>query len=338
MNEEVYQYKYPENDNDGKKNKKEEMLAKEKEEDAKLEAIGEDTNNVSVAEKVEDLEEKKNKKVIIILAVIFFFIILVLLTIFFIVPKVSNGKAVTIPDCKNLKVTACEKKLQKAGFEVNAKIKSIASSDIEKNRVVKTDPSKGRSVKKGTKITIYKSKGEEIIKLEDYVGKNAIEIKTLLETKYELVVTIEKKEPSDKSKEYDDDEIIGQSLAAGSEVKKGDSLTLYTPNIVEKIPDMVEEKWSLSDVEAFCNRYGLNLETKEEETNAYPEGTIISQNLPKNRDIVKGMTLRVTVAVKPKAKPTPQPTPTPDVASENDNKDNTQNSKDDEADKDKEGN
>ena len=338
MNEEVYQYKYPEKDNDGKKNKKEEMLAKEKEEDAKLEAIGEDTNNVSVAEKVEDLEEKKNKKVIIILAVIFFFIILVLLTIFFIVPKVSNGKAVTIPDCKNLKVTACEKKLQKAGFEVNAKIKSIASSDIEKNRVVKTDPSKGRSVKKGTKITIYKSKGEEIIKLEDYVGKNAIEIKTLLETKYELVVTIEKKEPSDKSKEYDDDEIIGQSLAAGSEVKKGDSLTLYTPNIVEKIPDMVEEKWSLSDVEAFCNRYGLNLETKEEETNAYPEGTIISQNLPKNRDIVKGMTLRVTVAVKPKAKPTPQPTPTPDVASENDNKDNTQNSKDDEADKDKEGN
>ncbi len=338
MNEEVYQYKYPENDNDGKKNKKEEMLAKEKEEDAKLEAIGEDTNKVSVAEKVEDLEEKKNKKVIIILAVIFFFIILVLLTVFFIVPKISNGKAVTIPDCKNLKVTACEKKLQKAGFEVNAKIKSITSSDIEKNRVVKTDPSKGRSVKKGTKITIYKSKGEEIIKLEDYVGKNAIEIKTLLETKYELVVTIEKKEPSDKSKEYDDDEIIGQSLAAGSEVKKGDSLTLYTPNIVEKIPDMVEEKWSLSDVEAFCNRYGLNLETKEEETNAYPEGTIISQNLPKNRDIVKGMTLRVTVAVKPKAKPTPQPTPTPDVASENDNKDNTQNSKDDEAGKDKEGN
>ena len=303
MNEEVYQYKYPENENDGRKSKKEEQLEKDREEDAKIESIGEDTEDLKIAEKVEDVSEKKNKKVIIILALFFAFIVLLLLIIFFVVPKITNGKAVTVPDCTNLKITACEKKLQAVGFEVNTKIRSVSSDSIDKNRVVKTEPSKGRSVKKGAKVTIYKSKGEEIIKLEDYTGKNVHEIKAMLEAKYELVVTIEKKEPSDMSKEYDDDEIIGQSLAAESEVKKGDSLVLYTPNIVEKIPDMVEEKWSLSDVEAFCNRYGLNLETKEEETTAYPEGTIISQNLPKGRDIVKGMTLRVTVAIKPKAKP-----------------------------------
>ncbi len=338
MNEEVYQYKYPESENEGKKTRKEEIKEQDKEEDAKLEAIGEDTNKIDLAEKIEDLEEKKNKKVIIILSIVFCSIVLLLLIIFFIVPKASNGKAVTVPDCKNLKVTACEKKLQKVGFEVNTKIKSISSSDIEKNRVVKTDPAKGRSVKKGTKVTIYKSKGEEIIKLEDYTKQNANSVKTLLETKYGLTVTIEKKEVSDGTKEYDDDEIIGQSLAAGSEVKKGDSLILYVPNIVEKIPDMVEEKWNLSDVEAFCNKYGLNLETKEEETTAYSEGTIISQNLPKNREITKGMTLRVTVAIKPKAKPTPQPNPTPEVTPEKDNKDTNQTQKDEETDKDKEGN
>ena len=338
MNEEVYQYKYPESENEGKKTRKEEIKEQDKEEDAKLEAIGEDTNKIDLAEKIEDLEEKKNKRVIIILSIVFCSIVLLLLTIFFIVPKASNGKAVTVPDCKNLKVTACEKKLQKVGFEVNTKIKSISSSDIEKNRVVKTDPAKGRSVKKGTKVTIYKSKGEEIIKLEDYTKQNANSVKTLLETKYGLTVTIEKKEVSDGTKEYDDDEIIGQSLAAGSEVKKGDSLILYVPNIVEKIPDMVEEKWNLSDVEAFCNKYGLNLETKEEETTAYSEGTIISQNLPKNREIAKGMTLRVTVAIKPKAKPTPQPNPTPEVTPEKDNKDTNQTQKDEETDKDKEGN
>ena len=302
MDEEVYQYKYPENENEGKKSKKEEAIQRENDEDAKLEAIGEDT----IAEKVEDLEDvedKKNKKVIIILSIIFCSIILLLFIIFFIVPKFSNGKAVTVPDCKNLKVTTCEKKLQKAGFEVNTKIKTVSSSDIDKNRVVKTDPAKGRSVKKGTKVTIYKSKGEEIIKLEDYTGQNAEAVKAKLETKYELVVTIEKKEVDDATKYDDDGNIISQSLAAGSEVKKGDSLVLYIPNIVEKIPDMVEEKWSLSDVEAFCNKYGLNLETKEEETTAYSEGTIISQNLPKGREITKGMTLRVTVAIKPKAKP-----------------------------------
>ena len=287
MDEEVYQYKYPENENEGKKSKKEEAIQREAEK----------------VEDLEDVEDKKNKKVIIILSIIFCSIILLLFIIFFIVPKFSNGKAVTVPDCKNLKVTTCEKKLQKAGFEVNTKIKTVSSSDIDKNRVVKTDPAKGRSVKKGTKVTIYKSKGEEIIKLEDYTGQNAEAVKAKLETKYELVVTIEKKEVDDATKYDDDGNIISQSLAAGSEVKKGDSLVLYIPNIVEKIPDMVEEKWSLSDVEAFCNKYGLNLETKEEETTAYSEGTIISQNLPKGREITKGMTLRVTVAIKPKAKP-----------------------------------
>ena len=188
----------------GKKSKKEEAIQRENDEDAKLEAIGEDT----IAEKVEDIddvEDKKNKKVIIVLSIIFCSIILLLFIIFFIVPTFSNGKAVTVPDCKNLKVTTCEKKLQKAGFEVNTKIKTVSSSDIDKNRVVKTDPAKGRSVKKGTKITIYKSKGEEIIKLEDYVGQNSSETKAKLEVKYGLKVTVEKKDPSDDSKEYDDE-------------------------------------------------------------------------------------------------------------------------------------
>ena len=105
------------------------------------------------------------------------------------------------------------------------------------------------------------------------------------------------------------------------EVKKGDSLVLYVPNIVEKIPDMVEEKWSLSDVEAFCNKYGLNLETKGEETTAYSEGTIISQNLPKGREITKGMTLRVTVAIKPKAKPQEEKKDTNNTSTNNSNND-----------------
>ena len=62
MNEEVYQYKYPESENEGKKTRKEEIKEQDKEEDAKLEAIGEDTNKIDLAEKIEDLEEKKNKK------------------------------------------------------------------------------------------------------------------------------------------------------------------------------------------------------------------------------------------------------------------------------------
>ena len=332
MNEPVYQYKYPENENEGKKTRRvdknseiEELQVEEVPKDAPeaMESLN-NTEDVVVPneESVEQNKfDKRNKIMIIILSIIFVVFAIILFVIFFIVPKFANKKAVTVPNCESLKVSACEKKLLAAGFEVDTEIKSIVSSKIEKNLVVKTDPAKGRSIKKGTKVTIYKSLGEDTYKIEDYTGKNAIEIKTLLETKYELEVVIEKKEPLDVEKEYDDDEIIGQSLAAGSEMKKGDKLVLYTPDIVEKFPNMVEESWSISDAEAFCNKYGLSLEKIEQQTDAYPEGTIIQQNMPAGRTIVKGLTLKITVAVKPvKPSPTPSEKPKDDDSGSDDKK------------------
>ena len=306
MNEPVYQYKYPENENEGKRSKKEKEKEADKEIDAKIEAIGEDTQTEEVVSLDEEKKEKKNILLIIILACVFVAIAILLVVIFLFLPKVSNGEAVVVPDCTNLKVSACEKKLQAAGFEVETKIEMVPSDLIEINKVVKTEPSKGRSVKEGTKVTIYKSSGTDTIALEDYLGKNAIEIKTLLETKYELIVTIEKKEVEDTTKEYDDDQIIGQSLEAGTEVKKGDQLILYTPNIVDTFPDMVEEGWSISDVEAFCTKYGLVLEKVEQETSAYTPGTVIGQSRTKGSTIIKGTTLKITVAIKPIVKETPK--------------------------------
>ena len=307
MDEEPYEYKYPENDNETKKSKKLEASLEDKEEDIKLEKIGEDTTTeTDLVTKLEDDDDRKSKLLIIILGAIFGLIVVTLLIVFFIVPKFSNKKAVTVPDCTNLKVSACEKKLQAKGFEVNSKISSIPSDKIDKNRIVKTEPAKGRSVKYGTKVTIYKSSGEDTFEIEDYKGQNANSVKTLLETKFELKVIIEKKEVEDKNRDYDDDEIIGQSLESGSKVKKGDSITLYVPNLVDEFPDMAGEGWSLSDVEAFCNKYGLVLEKVEQETTAYSEGTIISQSRTAGTTIIKGTTLKVTVAKKPTAKPQPK--------------------------------
>ena len=310
LNEPVYEYKYPENENESKKTKKEKEEAEDRDVDAKIEILGEDTTSTEVKkeEVKEENEEKKNVILIIILGVIFLIIAIGLIVLFFVLPKMSNGESTSIPDCTNLKVSTCEKKLQNAGFEVETKIEAVPSNTIDKNRVVKTEPAAGRSVKQGTKVTIYKSSGEETVALEDYTGKNSIEVKTLLETKYELSISIEKRDVEDNNeKEYDDDEIIGQSLAAGTKVKKGDQLILYTPNIVDKFPDMVEEGWSLADVEAFCSKYGIILEKVEQETSAYSPGTIIGQSRTKGSTIIKGTTLKVTVAIKPVPKPEPEP-------------------------------
>ena len=303
MNEEVYKYKYPEHENEGK-NKKEEKKESTEEVDVDEEKfLSEETDN-SIATKIEDEDNKKNITLIVILSSILAILVIALVVVLFVLPESTQNEAVIVPDCENLKVSSCEKKLQKLGFVVETDIELIESSVVEKNLVVKTKPEAGRSVKAGTKIVIYKSIGEEVYEIEDYTGKNYIEVQTILETKYGLKVTVEKKVPADlKEKEYDEQEIIGQSLAAGSEVKKGDSITLYIPDIEEEYPDMEAENWNLDDVKAFCDKYDIKLTTTEVETTKKDPGKVLTQSRAPGSPIVKGSTLRVEIAKAPTEKP-----------------------------------
>lgn len=299
MDEPVYQYKYPEHETENTKRIKKQEVSKKDEEDNNDDI---EENTEKVATKVEDSEdfvEKKSNIIIIILSVVFGLLLLVLVVIFFIVPAFSHEKPVTVPTCEGEKISVCEKKMQALGLEVNTKIKTEASSTIDKNRVTRTDPEEGRSVKPGTLVTIFKSLGEEVYEIEDYTGKNYIEVQTILETKYGLKVTVEKKEPTDNDKEYDEQEIIGQSLAAGSEVKKGDSITLYIPDIIDKFPDMNAEGWSVDDVEAFCTKYDLILEKKYEETTAYAPDKVIQQSRAAGSPIYKQTKITVIFAKEP---------------------------------------
>lgn len=319
MNEEPYKYKYPEHEDNKKK------VVESKPEEIKEEDL-EKTKEEPVLENTQEIKEKKNDKrnkvIIIVLAVVATIIIGIFIYLIFIVPKFSEKEAV-VPNCTGLKVSACQKKLESLGFIVSQEIESVASDEIEKNRVVKTSPSAKKKAKVGTKVTIYKSSGEETYTLEDYTGKNYIEVKTILTTKYGLKVTVEKKDVYDSDREYDEQEIIGQSLAAGSQVKEGESLTLYIPNIVEEFPNMLELGWSLEDAEAFCTKYGLTISVVYEETDAYAEGKVISQSRAAGSPIVKGQTLKVTIAKKPKEKP---PTPVePEDKTENESSSETNN-------------
>ena len=134
-------------------------------------------------------------------------------------------------------------------------------------------------------------------------------MQTLLENVYHLEVTVEKK-TVDSNKDYDDKQkIIGQSLAKGSKVKKGDAITLYIPDIVDEYPNMNGEGWNIDDVEAFCSKYGITLQTDYQETSSYEEGKVISQSRAAGSPIVKGTSLTVVIAKKPTVKPSPSPSP-----------------------------
>lgn len=295
MNEEPYQYKYPEHEVDKKVKTKENVSLDDEEDEEEKEEV--------VATKITEKKDTGINIFIVILIIIFVLLLLSIFTVFFILPKMSAPKDVAVPSCVGLKVSDCEKKLQQAGFEVETEIKTESSDQIEKNRVIRTDPEEGRSVKEGTVITIYKSVGEEVYTIEDYIGRNYIEVQTILETNYGLVVNIEKRDIDENDdKEYDEQEIIGQSLAAGSEVKEGDEITLFIPNIMDKFPDMNAEGWTIDDVNAFASEYQLNVSVEYQETTQYEEGKVISQSRPAGSSIYKGTSLRIVVAKKPEEK------------------------------------
>ena len=275
-----------------------------------------------IATPIVDETEKKTNKWIKILAGVLAGIALICITVFFIIPAVTTEPDIIVPDVSNLTVSKAEKKLQDKGFEVATKIKEVASDKIKEGKIVKTDPEHGRSIKKGTTITLYRSKGENKYTVKDYTGQNYIAVQTELESLHGIDVTIEKKDV-DTSREYDEQEIVGQSVKKGEKLAKGDSIILYIPNISEVYPDMQSEGWSKDDAEAFATKYSLNITFQEEATTAYEEGKVISQSRAPGSPIIKNANITVTIAKKPKETITKDDTTN---NKNNANKDNTNQS------------
>lgn len=293
INEAKLVFKYPEHEVD--ENTKTISTIKTKTDQKLKNEDNEDNEEVANIIEPDDKVIKKTNKVIWILGSIFALLAIILVSVFLILPYFTKIPDVKIPDVSNMTVIDAENELKKNGFEVELETVKEESEKIEKGKVIKTDPQAGRTIKKGSSITLYESLGKETYTVEDYTGSNYIEIQTLLKSVYGLEVTVEKKDV-DTSKEYNEQEIVDQSVKAGTVLGKGDSITLYIPNILEGYPNMVEEEWTIDDVEAFCTKYNVTLKIDYKETSDYEEGTLISQSRSPKTPIVSGTTLKIVVA------------------------------------------
>lgn len=246
--------------------------------------------------KKKDKNKKKNKP-LIILGSVLGALILILTFIFFILPMITGGKEIAIPDVSEMSVSKAEKKLEKAGFEISEKVKKEFSDDIEKNKVIRTNPKAGKKFKKGKVITLIVSKGKEEFELENYVGYDYSDAKEALE-ELDLEVDVQKKQVNDTS--IAENKVLEQFPSAGEKVKSGDTVTIYIPEIVLVYPDFVAENWSVSQVKSFCDKNGVTLTTAYEETDTYEPGTIISQSRAAGSTVVGGSSIKIVIA---KAKP-----------------------------------
>lgn len=266
-----------------------------KKDDIKVEKISEEITK----------EDKKINSVIWVLLAIVLGLGVLITSVLFIIPRISNKKEVVVPNVANLSIVDAEKVLKDSGFEIASENKLEASSTVKEGVVIGTDPISGVSRKKGTIITLIVSSGEEGIVLENYVGLNYYEIKGKLEAS-EIKVTVEKKEVNDKT--LKENTIIEQYPAAGTKVVKGDTVKLIIPDVITNYPNFVSEGWKVDDIETFCSEYGITLTVVEEETDAYPAGTVIKQSRSADTKVISGATLKITVAKKKQTTNTEEPT------------------------------
>ncbi|GBG97038.1 Stk1 family PASTA domain-containing Ser/Thr kinase [Lactococcus termiticola] len=76
---------------------------------------------------------------------------------------------VNVPNVQNLSLSEAESKIKAAGLQVGT-VTEETNSQIAEGNVVRTNPSAGSSTRKGSRVTIYKSAGNNI-KLDNYVGR-----------------------------------------------------------------------------------------------------------------------------------------------------------------------
>lgn len=297
-NEKRLVYEYPENDLE--ETKVIPTISKEPKQTSVTRPDEKEEEDVMDSSLLDETNEK-NKLPIILAAVLL--VILIALSGVFLLISSRDVKEVKVPDVTNLTIEEAMKLVEKAGLKYTTK--SEESTTVEEGKVIRTEPKAGSTKTKGSTITIVESTGKDFLLLEDYTGMNYYEVKGKLEAKG---IRVEMKTKSvENASDYKDKEelIIDQEPKYKSDEETklydGDSVVLYIPE-VDVYPDMVKEKWTLSQVEDFAKEYNLTLDKTFVERDDIEENLILSQSREPGDPIYSGYTLKITISKKPDPK------------------------------------
>ena len=282
-------------ESDTKKVPKKEVVSDNK---LSYDALEKDDDEV-MAKQITKNDLKKQNKLLIVLGSIFTILIVTITTVVLLIPALTTNKEIYVPDVTGYSVEDAIKALQDAGFVVASDQQKIASESVELGKVVKTSPLANTKRTKNTEVTLWVSEGDTKITLENYVGKNYLEVKGKLEA-LKVNVIVEKKSSSDENAK--EGVIIEQSPKEGEKVSVGDYVTLYIPNL-DKYPDFTTGTYTASDVKDYLKKYEVTVNVVEREDNTHAEGIVIGQSREKGSIIGKGTSVTITVAKKPTTTP-----------------------------------
>lgn len=221
---------------------------------------------------------------------------------------VSSGKTeekVSVPDVSGKSQDEARDELEELGFVVKVSTEFETSEEFEQDEVIRTTPSAGEEVEKGSEITLIISSGEDKPEIPNLLGKTKKEAGRILN---ELGINFTTDEVYNDS--YKEGQICYQSKKAGTRVERGSSITLQIskgkkPEEKATIPPLIGK--TLQTAKSLLSSAGLTTGNITYQYSDKAAGTVISVSPGEGSSV--SMNTKVNLVLSDGPKPTPDPEP-----------------------------
>lgn len=205
----------------------------------------------------------------------------------------TAGERVTVPDLS--KKTEDEAKAALKELRLGVNVQTGTSDDVPEGQVYDQSPAAGTKVDVHTQVTINISSGKEKFSLDDVTGMQYQQAQAQLENDG-LVVSLE----FDYSDSVGSDKVISTSPKAGSQVAKGDTITITASKGKETktttVPNLLGQ--NIDDAIQMIKDAGLTYNGKSSDySDSYSENQVMNQNISAGKTVDEGTTISLTVSL-----------------------------------------
>lgn len=205
----------------------------------------------------------------------------------------TAGERVTVPDLSKRTEDEAKAALKKLRLGVN--VQTGTSDDVPEGQVYDQSPAAGTKVDVHTQVTISISSGKEKFSLDDVTGMQYQQAQAQLENDG-LVVSLE----FDYSDSVGSDMVISTSPKAGSQVAKGDTITITASKGKETktttVPNLLGQ--NIDDAIQMIKDAGLTYNGKSSDySDSYSENQVMDQSISAGKTVDEGTTISLTVSL-----------------------------------------
>ena len=205
----------------------------------------------------------------------------------------TAGERVTVPDLSKRTEDEAKAALKKLRLGVN--VQTGTSDDVPEGQVYDQSPAAGTKVDVHTQVTINISSGKEKFSLDDVTGMQYQQAQAQLENDG-LVVSLE----FDYSDSVGSDMVISTSPKAGSQVAKGDTITITASKGKETkttiVPNLLGQ--NIDNAIQMIKDAGLTYNGKSSDySDSYSENQVMNQSISAGKTVDEGTTISLTVSL-----------------------------------------